>query len=219
MNSENTKPIFKKSATIYLEKKSNPGVQYKTEIFKLRDDGNIEIYPPINENNIRINFKNGEDITLYYWYEGTRYYCKTMVIEYINSDEVYSVVIPKRMNKDVTRRWNRYDISIPIVYLKSGEKDDDSISEEKLFSGITVNISGGGAFIVTKKKLNTGDLLGVAFKIGEEVCVIESKVIKVEITEYANTGFDVVLEFYKFLDKDKRYLEDMISNYYKKING
>lgn len=219
MSSENNKPVFKKGATIYLEKKNNNKVQYKTEVFKLRDDGNIEVYPPISDNNLRINFKNGEDIVLYYWYEGSRYFCKTMVLEYINSDEVYSIVLPKRMNKDVTRRWNRYDITVPIVYLKSGDKDDDFISEDKLFLGTTINISGGGAFIVTKKKLNVNDLLGVAFKIGNEVCVIESKVIKIEVTENANVGFDVVLEFYRFSDKDKKYLENVLSKYHKEINN
>ncbi|MBQ3422620.1 MAG: flagellar brake domain-containing protein [Romboutsia sp.] len=213
MNNTDIRPVFKKDTTVYIEKKSNPGKLLKTDIYKVRDDGNIEIFPPISENNIRISFKNGEDIVLYYWYEGVRFFCKTMIIEYINGDQVYSVVVPKKMSQDVVRKWKRYDINTPIVFLKSGRKEDDVVAEDSVFFGITLNLSGGGALIAAKKKLNVGDYLGIAFNINDEICIFDSKIIKVEASENPSLGFEVILEFFNFTESDKKDFDTLLKHY------
>lgn len=206
-------PVFKKGTSVHIEKKSVPGKQYKTDIFKVREDGNIEVFPPITENNIRITFKNGEDITLYYWSDGVRYYCKTMIVEYINADQVYSIVIPKKMSKDAVRRWNRYNISVPIVFLKSGRKEDDIVGEDCLFSGTTLNLSGGGALICTKKKIYVGDYLGISMCIADEVCVFDAKVLKVDASENPANGFDVIMEFLNFSETDKSEFDTLLAKH------
>ena len=213
MNNSDIRPIFKKGNAVYIEKKNAPGKLLKTDIYKVRDDGNIEIFPPISDNNIRISFKNGEDVTLYYWYEGIRFFSKTMIIEYINGDQVYSVVVPKKMSQDVVRKWQRYSINTPIVFLKSGRKEDDIVGEDSVFSGVTLNLSGGGVLIATKKKLNVGDYLGVSFTINDEICIFDAKIIKVEASENPSLGFEVILEFYNFSESDKKDFDTLLKHY------
>jgi c-di-GMP-binding flagellar brake protein YcgR len=88
---------------------------------------------------------------------------------------VYLVRAPLVIRRSQRRRYVRLDISAPISFRLLCLKDKDCLVSKAEYSGVILNIGGGGTLLVTKRKLEEGDFIIVDMNL--EGCEVISGVL------------------------------------------
>ncbi|HEX9916335.1 MAG TPA: PilZ domain-containing protein [candidate division Zixibacteria bacterium] len=118
--------------------------------------------------------EKGDEIIVRFPDKGVVYEFDSEVLSQ-KGEGVYLVKAPLVIRRSQRRRYVRLDISAPISFRLLCLKDNDCLVSKAEYSGVILNIGGGGILLVTKRKLEEGDFVIVDMSL--EGCEVISGVL------------------------------------------
>lgn len=199
---------MEKGDSLFIEKLDNMTVS-QTEI-TLISSNSIEFSAPRHETGGIINFKPGEAVNVYYWSaDGNKYSFQSIIQNARTLNNTHSILIPTEVNHDAARRWTRYkpmNMIVSFINKTNPNKVSDAIHVARI-----KNISAGGMLISTPKRINIEDVLGLGFYIKNSFFTAVG-VVKASNASRINIGeMEIALQFVNYSEKDKEYLDSILS--------
>lgn len=200
---------MEKGDSLFIEKLDNMTIS-QTEI-TLISTNSIEFFAPRYETGATINFKPGEAVNVYYWSaDGNKYSFQSIIQNARTMNNTHSILLPTVVNHDAVRRWTRYkpmNMITSFINKTSSNKLNEAVHVARI-----INISAGGMLISTPKRINIEDELGVGFYI-RDTFFTALGVVKSSSSSRINIGeMDVALQFVNYSEKDKEYLDSILSS-------
>lgn len=122
----------------------------------------------------------GDEVVVEYLHDGERVGFSAQVLQRVEGATPALVLTkpePAEIRRQQLRSFFRLDVSLPIEYVPSGRKPDGD-AEPELVPGRTVNISGGGAQIVTRESYPVGTRLDVVIHLPDRLIPAEVEVVR-----------------------------------------
>lgn len=200
---------IEKGDSIFIEKLDNMTIS-QTEVINI-SASSLEFAAPRHESGGIINFKPGEAINVYYWsVEGNKYSFQSIIQNGRSSTNTHSILLPTVVNHDAVRRWTRYkpmNMIASFINKTTNNKMNDAVHVARI-----INISAGGMLISTPKRINIEDELGLGFYIRDSFFTALG-VVKSSGASKINIGeMEVALQFINYSEKDKEYLDSILSS-------
>lgn len=157
-------------------------VAYKSDIQNVTENY-IAISIPL-KNGSYIPLRRDEKITALYYINGDIYKFTSTVIG--RAREVIPVIYIE-IPSDVKKVQRRNHVRVPLIAditcaLINKDKKLINLNSKQvdIFNAFTLDLSGGGTKIVTKRKLEVGDKLLINIKLDEEIFALQGEIIRVE---------------------------------------
>lgn len=171
-------PTINQQVTIYIPAGWWKG-RYSTYLEAL-EDSTIRVAHPMFGSGL-IPLMPGDEVMVEYIYNGERVGFPAQVLQRV-TEEIPALILTRPAPGDIRRQqlrnFVRLDISLPIEYAPSGL----TVGEEgaELLPGRTVNISGGGALIVTGEPHPVGARLDLVLHLPDRLIPAEVEVVRHE---------------------------------------
>lgn len=180
-----------------------------TEVVNITSSS-IEFTAPRYETGGIINFKPGEAVNIHYWTaNGNKYIFQSIIQNARTLNNTHSIIIPDKAKHDGVRRWQRYKpINMIVTFLN---KTNTNKLNDSIYIGRVVNISAGGILISTPKRFNIDDCIGLGFYIKNKFFTAIGTVKGCEASMINLGEMEVALQFTNYTEKDKEYLESILS--------
>lgn len=169
-------PTLNQHLTIYIPNGAWKG-RYASYLEAL-EDSTIRVAHPMYGSAL-IPVMPGDEIMVEYVYQGQRVSFPAWVLERTREDPP-ALVLTRPASGDIRRQqlrsFVRLDVSLPIEYAVSGQKSEGE--QAQLLPGRTVDISGGGALIVTREPYAPGTRLDLLLHLPDRVIPAEAEVVR-----------------------------------------
>ena len=200
--------MLSKGDTISLEKTGSNSIT-TSEVVNI-EENSIEFTAPRLEGGGYVNFNQGENINVHFWTSnGNKYIFQSVIQSGRTSAMTYVMSKPEKAKFDATRRWTRYKpINMITTFIN---KSHTSKINDIVHVGRVVNISAGGMLILTPKRFNVGDTLGISYYVKEQFFTAICTVKSCENSKADIGKMEVALQFTSYSEDDKEYLEDILS--------
>ncbi|BAD40471.1 conserved hypothetical protein related to flagellar biosynthesis [Symbiobacterium thermophilum IAM 14863] len=169
-------PTINQQLTIYIPTGWWKG-RYSTYLEAL-EDSTIRVAHPMFGSAL-IPLMPGDEVMVEYVYNGERVGFAAQVLQRV-TEETPALILtrpgPGDIRRQQLRNFVRLDISLPIEYAPGGRKAGEE--EPELLPGRTVNISGGGALIVTGESYPPGTRLDLVLHLPDRVIPVEAEVVR-----------------------------------------
>lgn len=155
---------------------------YKSDIQNVTEN-NIAISVPIKDGKY-IPLSKGEKITVFYYDEDNVYEFSTSVIGRAH-DRIPIINIEQPQN--ITRVQRRNHVRVPLVadiscalIKKNLTVAEIGSNQIDFFNAFTLDMSGGGLKIMTKKKVSVGDQLLITVSLNNETLNMQGEIVRVD---------------------------------------
>ncbi len=173
-------PTINQRLTIYIPTGWWKG-RYSTYLEAL-EDSTIRVAHPMFGSAL-IPLMPGDEVVVEYLHDGERVGFPAQVLQRVEEETPTLVLTkpePGEIRRQQLRSYFRIDVSLPIEYSPSGRKraGEDGVEQPELLPGRTVNISGGGAQIVTGERYPLGTRLDMVIHLPDKMIPAEVEVVR-----------------------------------------
>lgn len=196
---------------------------YVSQLLEFDEDEEDILYiaMPIHEGRL-VPLGVGSQYELFFYAKRGIYACNSEIVNRYKSNNVYILVVKllTDLKKHQRRQFFRLETNMEIQYKVFNEEDDkyfrlmgkmsDEMLERPYYTGITLDISGGGIRYVSKDRLEPGNKILVFLKlsIDDEACKCEpiARVISSSLAKGKENVYENRIEFVQIKDSERELL-------------
>ena len=201
----NISEIFIKGRKVYIKKHSNSCIEIHHWIIIAKNK--LLFLKRISDEQVLYNLEKDDDIEFEINSPSGVFVFKSKIIEIISENEI-KAEIPSKLLQMSRRAYKRIEVVIPIEIIYNNNKN----------KGAIMDLSEGGAFIISNEEFHVGNLIKLNFIIAEKKILIE---VYIKRKEKFMQGLNLKkygygIEFSELGEEFNTIIRDYIYSIYKK---